>query len=98
VLLSFIKKIIVEGDSLTIIKALQNEGEQGARYGHILDDTKLLLGSFMDWKANHVSRIFNIATYKSAKMASKDVIDLQWREAIPYCIFDIVGVESSAST
>lgn len=93
-----VQKLIVEGDAQTVINDLKREEEHGNRFGHIIDDTKLLLGSFIDWQANHVRRMLNTAAHRLAKMASKAVIDKCWRDGIPECICYIVHVENTIST
>ncbi|KAL0001451.1 hypothetical protein SO802_015232 [Lithocarpus litseifolius] len=47
-------RVVVEGDSLQVIKVVNNSKLSKASYGHIIDETRLLSTSFSCYKFVHV--------------------------------------------
>jgi hypothetical protein len=91
------EQLIIEGDVETIIMALHDEEHNGSRYGHLIEDAKLILNSLSNWKPNLVHRNINVVAHLLAKLATQSVIDRIWRDEISNCICDIVQAEQIAS-
>ncbi|XP_059458381.1 uncharacterized protein LOC132187978 [Corylus avellana] len=49
-----VSNVIIEGDAHTIIRAVQPGGQNGSRYGQLVEDAKLILNSLPNRKPNHV--------------------------------------------
>jgi hypothetical protein len=86
----------LEGDSLTIVKAITAKEPSFHRYGQIVEDIKLVLQSLRKWKVSHTKRDGNNAVHALAKEASRTVTDNTWIEEVPNCISNIVILEQSA--
>jgi hypothetical protein len=47
------RKVIIEGDALTIVNMLRSEGSWMGRHGDVVMETKiLLLGNMLDWRVH----------------------------------------------
>ncbi|XP_059445445.1 uncharacterized protein LOC132177210 [Corylus avellana] len=88
-------KIIIESDANRVTTAIQNRGGKTCRFGHLMDDILLILGSFPS-EVRHVKRKANKAAHGLTRAAIKQVIDAIWVEEIPPCIRNIVLTEFSA--
>lgn len=63
-----LNKVILEGDSLEIVKALpREESSWNPRYGHLIDDAKNILHNFQVLSVNHVKRSANEVAHRLAK-------------------------------
>lgn len=91
-----IQDIILEGDSLLVVKALNDSNPNWLRYGQIIEDTRLVLGSLRSWNVQHVKQEANAAAHGLAKNAISISTDHIWLEEIPHCIFDVVILEQLA--
>ena len=80
------------------LTTLQARDQNGSRYGHLVENAKLIFNSLLNWKPNHVRRNVNGAAHILAKLATRHIIDHVWRDKIPDCIYDIVQAEQFAST
>ena len=60
-------KVILEGDSLKVVNALQSDGCCWSRYGTIINDAKVLLNSLQEWQICHTKRIGNVAAHLLTK-------------------------------
>ncbi|XP_059450984.1 uncharacterized protein LOC132181765 [Corylus avellana] len=89
-----VENVKLEGDSLRVVRGLQGDEKCWASVGHLLDDTKLTLGSCRSWQVVHVWREANSVTDKLAKTALQLIEEHQWRGSIPLCIRDIVMAEN----
>lgn len=67
--------ILLEGDSLNVVKAQKDKQPNLHRYGHVVEDTHLLLRSMRSWAIGHVNRESNQTMHNLAKEASKNSID-----------------------
>jgi ribonuclease HI len=88
--------IILEGDALQIVAAVQTDSQHWSRFGHIVDGIKLGLSQLRSWQINHVKRDANSAAHVLAREAIKNVIDRVWVEETPNCIYGIVLREQFA--
>jgi ribonuclease HI len=83
-------KVVLEGDSLEVVKALQMEGPFWRRFGSTINDAKILLNSLEEWRVCHVKRTGNVAAHNLAKRGLNVDEDQLWHTALPFFIHDIV--------
>jgi ribonuclease HI len=89
-------EVILEGDSLMVTRAFEKKGENWLRYGQIVEDTKLVLRSFRQWRISHLCIEANDAAHGLAKEAIWSVMDKVWMEETRECISHIVSLECKA--
>jgi hypothetical protein len=82
-------KIMLEGDSLEVVKALQTEGPCWSRFGLMINDAKILLNSLQEWRVCHVKRAGNMAAHKLAKHGLTVEEDHLWNADFPSFVRDI---------
>lgn len=63
------QKIILEGDSLNVIKALQREEGCWSKYGQIIKDMQALIRTLQCCEANHIRREANGVTHRLVRNA-----------------------------
>jgi ribonuclease HI len=61
-------KVVLEGDSMELVKALRNDDVCWNRYGHLIQDAQIFQ-RLTEWKVVHVRRSANTEAHKPAKMA-----------------------------
>lgn len=88
--------INLEGDSLLVVKAICESQTSWLRYGQIIDDIKLVLGSLRSWSIRHIRREANVAAHVLAKYAILNFDSHVWLEETPSCILDTVILEQVA--
>jgi ribonuclease HI len=91
-----LQHIILEGDALQVVKAVNCPSRNWSRFGQLVEDTRMVIHSFSSWRVSHISRVANSAAHGLAKAAVKHIIDQVWMEEIPICICDVVLLEQSA--
>jgi hypothetical protein len=89
-------KIILEGDSIQVINAMNSEEQLWSNFGHLVEDTKYAMRNVPGWKCNHVSRDANGAAHNLAKAAVKNGFDYTWMGDAPDCIRDVISKECQA--
>ncbi|XP_059458257.1 uncharacterized protein LOC132187840 [Corylus avellana] len=89
-------EILLEGDSMLVVKAIGGNTQNWLKYGQIVEDTNMVLRSLRHWKIGHVKRKANEAAHVLAKEAVRTVTDNIWIEEISACIFNIVLLELNA--
>jgi ribonuclease HI len=62
-------RVVIEGDSLQVMQALNKDGRNWSRYGLLMEEARELLNCLQNWKVNHVRRNFNGAAHSLAKEA-----------------------------
>ena len=62
--------IILEGDSERVIKSLRSEKPSFASFGHLIEDAKVLIESFVNFTVSHVKRQGNSIAHKLARHVS----------------------------
>ena len=78
-----ISKAMLEGDSLTIIKALSTDQRSLSSFGLLIDDAKFSSVNFDQLRYSHVKKECNFAAHSLAKFAS-NISDFQvWMEDVP---------------
>ena len=70
-----VQNVILEGDSLIVVKAFQAKTENLSPYRHLIEDTILLPCNFRMAEVRHVNRIFNKVAHGLAREAVKDCVD-----------------------
>jgi hypothetical protein len=88
--------VIMEVDSLQVIQALKDQGENFKPYGQIVDDAKLILGRMRSWTSRHVKRDANMAAHGLAQFGLSCHLEYVWMKEIPGCIQSIVTLEQFA--
>lgn len=91
-----LQSIILEGDSIQVVNALQGTGPNWSRYGQMVADARVVLTLVRRWLIRHTKREANSAAHQLAKAAVKQVMDRVWIEEIPEGIHDVVFLEQSA--
>jgi hypothetical protein len=83
-LLLGIRKIILEGDSLQVVHALQVSNKGPSVIGPIVEDARYLCRRFLDFEVRHVLRGANGEAHRLAKLAlSRDGYTI-WRDNFPF--------------
>ena len=91
-----IQDVILEGDSMQVVQALQDRNPSWRTYGHIIDDTRVFLGTCRSWTVHHVKRDANRAAHGLAKGGLGLATEHQWIDELPECISAIVYSELNA--
>ncbi|KAF5447347.1 hypothetical protein F2P56_032905 [Juglans regia] len=82
--------IILEGDALQVIQAINSRSENWSSTGMIMEDVKGQLSTFESWSAIHIRREGNKAAHELAKNAlvtSTSSLDV---DCIPSCIINFI--------
>ena len=88
-----ISKVVLEGDSLTIIKALSNDQRSLSSFGPLIDDAKFSSVNFDQLRYSHVKRECNFAAHSLAKFAS-NILDFQvWMEDVLPQLSSLIQVD-----
>jgi hypothetical protein len=85
----------LEGDALEVVHALNSSELCWGRNGPVLNDTKLLLQNFNDWKVLHVHRGANGAAHSLARLALFSGVDHIWYDNFPMLVHEIVSAEQA---
>lgn len=91
-----IHSIILEGDSLLVVQAIRDQGNNLRPYGQIVDDVRLILQMLLSWMVSRVKREANTAAHCLPKFALNCTNERIWMEESPECIFNTVTLEQSA--
>lgn len=67
--------IILEGDSLVVVKAIKEASSSWVVFGQIMDNIQLVLQSLRSWNIGHVKREANSVARTLAKEATKTTLD-----------------------
>jgi ribonuclease HI len=88
--------VILEGDSLLVVKAVKDKKPNWLPYGQIIDDIKRDLGSIRQWNIRHVKREANKAAHELSRFATRNSALNVWLEEPPSCILNTVILEQMA--
>jgi ribonuclease HI len=91
-----VRKVILEGDSKQVVRALEEKEQSSCTYGQVLDDAKIVLKGFIGWEVCHIKRELNMAAHRLAKEASKKFSEKVWLEETPNSIIDLINLERLA--
>ena len=87
------QRVILEGDSLVIIKALREEEQFFSPVGLLLEDVRKLSLSFQQLLYSHTKREGNSVTHNLARYANSIPDFLVWMEDVPPCIQSFVQAD-----
>ncbi|XP_042974848.1 uncharacterized protein LOC122306483 [Carya illinoinensis] len=79
-------QIIIEGDALNVVQAVQSEEENWNAFGMVIRDVKSLLSKVREWSIQHTHREFNVIAHTLAKYALTCSDDCILLEDYPPCI------------
>ena len=85
--------VILEGDSLVIIKALREEEQFLSPIGLLLEDVRMLSLSFQKLLYSHMKRESNSVAHNLARYANSIPDFLVWMEDVPPCIQSFVQAD-----
>jgi hypothetical protein len=85
--------VILEGDALEVVQALNREDQSWGRYGALTNEAKRLLRQVQKWKVCHVKRTANEAAHRLAKLAFSFNEERLWTEDYPLCVREIVNAD-----
>ena len=92
------RKAILEGDSLSLMKALKSKNDSLSPTGLLVDDVKWVASSFERLVYSHVKRNSNRVAHSLAKNALR-ILDLQvWMEDVPSHITSILDLDVIVSS
>ncbi|XP_042939340.1 uncharacterized protein LOC122274360 [Carya illinoinensis] len=91
---SGINEIMLEEDSLQVVKQLRDQEEDRRMGGLIIKDTVSILRSFVAWSVCHTKRDANVAAHVLAKNALLSEFDHYDLEDIPCCIKQVVASDA----
>ncbi|GLT69088.1 hypothetical protein SLA2020_412670 [Shorea laevis] len=86
-------KVMLEGDALVIVQALQSPLCNFSSYGHLIEEARSHLNSLHSWRINHVRRHLNGAAHRLAKVALTLTEDQIHVAEVPQCISEIIAME-----
>ena len=92
-----ITNVVIEGDSESIYKELQDPSPSLALHGHLIQDTKILSNSFQLVNFSHVRREGNTVAHALARSAIKRPNLTIWMEGVPPDICHLVQADSNLS-
>ena len=84
-----ILRVVVEGDSLQVIKAINNIKPSKTSFGHIIDEIKFLSSSLPFCSFVHVRRECNKLTHALAHRTILSVDTDVWLEDLPCDLNDV---------
>lgn len=64
-----LQSLILEGDALEVVLAIQRDEEGAGSYGILILDTKAILAGVVSWAVQHIGRDGNRAAHHLAKLA-----------------------------
>ena len=82
--------VIIESDSLSVVKAIQDTAESTYHIGNIIDDVKLLSKALKSCEFHHTKREANQVAHTLAHNAIHVDIEMAWIEEIPHCVSDVI--------
>ena len=85
-------KVVMEGDSKTVIKAILGDYMDCSYMGHVLQDIKLLFSSFSFISVKHIHREGNFVAHKLARQAIRNPF-LVWMESVPPDVLDVYQLD-----
>ena len=78
-----IQEVIFEGNSLTVIQAINNGGASEAPYGNLIDDIVVFASHLSKAEFKHVKRTCNRVAFALAKKAKNGDVFQAWIEDLP---------------
>jgi hypothetical protein len=91
------QQVVLEGDSMTVVSALNQSLPNWNSYGQLIEDTKEKAQSLYWVEFKYASRAVNYAAHTLAKCAISFQLDELWMEECPSYIQTIVLAEQVSS-
>ena len=85
--------VIIESDSLLVVKSIQDTAESTCHIGNIIEDVKLLSKTMKSCEFHHTKREANQVAHTLARNAIKVDSELVWIEEIPQCVSDVIQID-----
>ncbi|XP_059428470.1 uncharacterized protein LOC132162224 [Corylus avellana] len=64
--------VILKGDSIQVVKAINKMGDQCSRYGQVIVDVQMVLSSLRRWEVVHAKCEANFAAHGLTKIAAQE--------------------------
>ncbi|XVF87470.1 hypothetical protein PTKIN_Ptkin18bG0122500 [Pterospermum kingtungense] len=87
------KEIVLEGDALSIINALQRPTEERSFIAHQIEERCAIISGFIQCKLQHCLRNCNEVAHQLAKLGLSVIHECCWIEEYPDCIKNAVDAE-----
>lgn len=89
-------KMILEGDALLVLSALQNTGEScNSPHGHLFIDTRKLMQGIQHWSFKHTRREANKVVHRLARFSLSIDDCITWFQEPPDVIADLLIEDST---
>ena len=86
--------VIIESDSLSVVKAIQDTADSSCHIGNIIEDVKILSKTMKSCEFHHTKREANQVAHTLAHNAIKVVSELVWIEEIPQCVSGVIQIDA----
>nr|XP_023896666.1 uncharacterized protein LOC112008569 [Quercus suber]POE55647.1 hypothetical protein CFP56_44752 [Quercus suber] len=90
-----VEEVVFEGDSETIIKALNSDSSCLSPFGHVIEDIRALALNFASCVFSYVKRQGNAVVDKLAKLAKYSPCPSYWSDGIPCDVQNLVVTDRS---
>ena len=85
--------VIIESDSLSVVKDIQDTAEPTCHIGNIIEDVKLLSKTMKSCEFHHTKRETNQVAHTLARNAIHADTEIVWIEEIPPCVSDVIRLD-----
>jgi ribonuclease HI len=85
-----LQDIILEGDALEVVKAINQDEPSRGLYGQVVNDIKNLLAQGGRWMTRHTRRAANGAAHALAKLGLQHLVPQRWLSVLPDSVDAIV--------
>ena len=62
-------RVVLKCDTFQMVQALNKDGRNWSRYGHLIEEAQEVLNYLQNWKVNHIRRHLSGAAHRLAKEA-----------------------------
>jgi ribonuclease HI len=83
-------QICLEGDAKVVVYGINSIETDWSKKGHRMDDLRIGLKIFPDWKMVFARREMNQATHTLARLATTNNMDRLWIVDPPNCIQEVI--------
>jgi hypothetical protein len=88
-------QVVLEGDALNVIKAIQQIPPCWAPWGQLIEDTRTRLHGITQFQLQHIRREANHAAHSLAKWAVNQLCDCMWVGECPPQLLDVILAEQA---
>ena len=93
-----VKRAVLEGDSMTVISGLREDGMLLVPYGLLLEDVRNLSQHFDELRYSHTKRESNCLAHSLARYAVGIPDFLIWMEDVPSQFYSVFQTDLSGSS